>query len=101
MALAQVKFGMIDDMNGSPEDGQEPNDEHEQDQGFHNLPEAQQRPPQQDMGQALATLRQKWANELQMIQDMGLVRNEAEVLQLLEAFGGNVEAVINQLLGDM
>ena len=32
---------------------------------------------------------------------MGLVKNEAEVLQLLEAFGGNVEAVINQLLGDM
>lgn len=53
------------------------------------------------MTQVLAQLRTKWAAELQQIQDMGLVKNEAEVLQLLEAFGGNIEAVINQLLGDM
>ena len=47
------------------------------------------------MTQALEGLKTKWANEFAQIKDMGLVRNEAEVLQMLEAFGGNVEAVVN------
>ncbi|CAL5999594.1 Ubiquitin_protein [Hexamita inflata] len=45
------------------------------------------------------TLKQKWFKQLQTIKDMGITSNDDEIVQLLEQFDGDIEQVVNILLG--
>ncbi|CAL6086037.1 Rad23 [Hexamita inflata] len=44
-------------------------------------------------------LKQKWFKQLQTIKDMGITSNDDEIVQLLEQFDGDIEQVVNILLG--